>query len=375
MVRILHCADLHLEISFARLGLPAGIGSNLRSELRSTLGSILSEARRLQVDAVTIAGDLYEQATALPETARFLIQQFERMGSTPVLIAPGKQDPYGANSLYALTRWPSNVHMFSSPDFEPLTLASTITVWGAACPTAAQEAWRQQITRQPNSTNVMLAHAVIAPETDPSIFTVSESALPAANVAVALLGGSHQPQIPHPSGRIVFPGSPQPLDWSDPSTPRGAVLVSIQDGRFTAEQIQLRSWRFADLAVRLEQCHTAEDVAKRVEREFANLNTQGSLTVVAQVTLYGASDGDFTLAEVRAALVPEVNVVLNRPFAFPYDLDQLSQEQTVRGTLVRRVREQLDASSDATARTDLLAALKTALLAVEGRQVHPDAIG
>jgi hypothetical protein len=80
------------------------------------------------------------------------------------------------------------------------------------------------------------------------------------------------------------------------------------------------------------------------------------------------------LEALQAALQPEVSVVLRRTSSFPYDLEQLALEQTVRGTLVRRARELLVMTDDAKARADLLAALKFALMALDGRQVHPDAI-
>lgn len=375
MVRILHCADIHLGTSFARMGLPPTVGNTLREELRSTLGSILSDARRLQVDAVTFAGDLYEQSTAVPDTARFLRQQFDRMGSTQVLIAPGERDAYSAHSLYAHTQWPRNVHVFSSPEFQPFKLSPSVTIWGAACPIPEPAAWQQQIVDHPGSTNVMLAHATDTLSSKSSLVVVSENVLQRTNVQLALLGGSHSARVPVAGERIVFPGSPQPLDWGDTDVERGVVLVSIEDGRCTFEQIRFRTWRLVDIAVSVEECHKAEEVADRIERELTLHDSQRLSTVVAKVILHGEPAGDFTLADVRAAMPSEANVVLYRSFAFPYDLDQLAMEQTVRGTLVRNVRGQLNATNDADAKKDLLAALKIVLLALDGRQVHLDAIG
>ena len=101
MFQILYCADLRLDASFASSDLSASIGSWRRADLRATLGHILTLARERhacpepgrRVDAVTIAGDLYEQDYALPDTADFLMQQFTKLPPTRVFIAPGECDP------------------------------------------------------------------------------------------------------------------------------------------------------------------------------------------------------------------------------------------------------------------------------------------
>jgi len=106
MFSILHCADLHLEASFASDRLPPAAGNWRRADLQAALGRILALAHEHQVDAVTIAGDLYDQEYALPDTAEFLREQLAALAPVRAFIAPGECDPCGDDSLYALTRWP-----------------------------------------------------------------------------------------------------------------------------------------------------------------------------------------------------------------------------------------------------------------------------
>src|SRR3954447_23877003 len=134
MFRLLHFADLHIDTSFATDGLPATVGTWRRADLRATLGRIMALARERKVDAVTIAGDLYEQDYALPDTAKFLMEQFSRLAPIPVCVAPGKCDPYIDGSLYALSHWPENVTIFSQSQLVPIELAPNIQLWGAAHP-------------------------------------------------------------------------------------------------------------------------------------------------------------------------------------------------------------------------------------------------
>ena len=129
--RLLHFSDLHLDASFAADGVSSAVGDWRRSDLRAALARILALARDQRVDAVTIAGDLYDERTAMPDTGDFLAQQFARLGNIPVVIAPGHSDPYTARSLYALTRWPSNVHIFAN-ELTAVRLAPDIDLWGAS---------------------------------------------------------------------------------------------------------------------------------------------------------------------------------------------------------------------------------------------------
>ena len=106
MFRILHFADLHLDASFAASGLPTTVGTWRRVDLKDTLDRILSLAHERQVDAITIAGDLYEQDHVLPDTIDWLRQQFAKLAPIQVFIAPGERDSYKQDSLYTLNWWP-----------------------------------------------------------------------------------------------------------------------------------------------------------------------------------------------------------------------------------------------------------------------------
>lgn len=375
MIQILHCSDIHLETSFAEIGFSSSLGTKLRSELRSTLGGILSEARRLNVDAVTIAGDLFEQANCVPDTARFLVQQFERMGATRVFIAPGARDPYGPRSLYAQTRWPDNVHVFSQADLEPVLLSESVTIWGGACPVAIHDSWRGQIKTSRHTANILLAHATVPPVTKPSLYRVSEDEIKSAQVSAALLGGKHQPELSNGINRIIFPGSPQPLSWDDTPRVRGAVLVAIEDGNVTVTQIDLPTWHFVEVDVNIDGCESVEQVAQYVDDTIARHMVADSRTIVCRVSLTGESLGDFSLAKIQGQLVSEVDVLLKRSFVFSFDLGELAKEQTVRGVLARHALEAIDQSTDEETSHEILASVRIALMALEGKQVSPDAFG
>jgi hypothetical protein len=60
--------------------------------------------------------------------------------------------------------------------------------------------------------------------------------------------------------------------------------------------------------------------------------------------------------------------------AFAYDLEQLAQEQTVRGMLIRRFQARIKSTKSLRERTMAESALLSALRALEGKQVGLDEI-
>src|SRR5579871_1874042 len=101
---LVHCADVHLETTFAEL---LG-GARRRAALADAFVRIVDYALAERADALTVGGDLYESQRAGAQTARFLNEQFARFGK-PVFIAPGNHDPYAPSALYARADLPPNV--------------------------------------------------------------------------------------------------------------------------------------------------------------------------------------------------------------------------------------------------------------------------
>ena len=108
MLRIIHAADLHLDSPFASL--PPAQAVQRRRQQRQILQEI-TELCHI-ADLVLLAGDVFDDRQVCPETVE-LMQSLFAQWQLPVFIAPGNHDPYTAQSLWARTLWPDNVHIFS----------------------------------------------------------------------------------------------------------------------------------------------------------------------------------------------------------------------------------------------------------------------
>ena len=129
-IRILLAADLHLDSPFEAL--PAGKAAQRRQEQRLLIARIAQAVKDNGVQLVLLSGDLLDTGSAYRETSMTLIDILGRI-ECPVFIAPGNHDYYSLNSPYAKLRWPDNVHIFSNPHVECVTIPElNVRVWGAA---------------------------------------------------------------------------------------------------------------------------------------------------------------------------------------------------------------------------------------------------
>lgn len=372
--QLLHLSDLHLDASFAADGSALSVSNWRRSDLRATLGRILTMAREHRVDAITIAGDLYDQEHALPDTGEFLAQKFAQLASIRVFIAPGEHDPYTVRSLYALTRWPPNVHIFTQGQLAPAELAPDVHLWGAAHPTTLDNRPLERFRVDQPGINILLLHAAEKTALQAgtaAYFIVAAETVRKVGLDFALLGYLHTAQAwPEEAPCCVYPGSSEPLCWDEAGGGHGVVLLTIDEGEVRFEQIPISQWRYWATEVELTDCHSLEEALKRIYRSLSTAPGGPDERLICRVTLTGTPGFDLDLTVLASVLETKAHVQLRTRLALGRDLEQLAGEQTVRGLLTRRFQARLAGARDPQERQAILKALAVALDALEGRQVR-----
>lgn len=134
MLRILHIADAHLDTPFH--GREETLRKRLRKATRAAFAKAVDVAIERRVDALLIAGDLFDNELLSFETERFLLDAMRRLGEAgiPAFYATGNHDPGRANCRAANLDWPENVHVFTSgrPETVPIGDAGWLTAAGHA---------------------------------------------------------------------------------------------------------------------------------------------------------------------------------------------------------------------------------------------------
>jgi len=388
-VRLLLFSDLHLERGFAWA--PPEVGRQRRDALRRCLHRIAELAVQLSVDAVCCGGDLYEHDRYRPDTGTFLRDVFAGLDPIPVFVAPGNHDWLGPGSLYASTRWPPNVHIFTEPRLTPVSLADGLTLWGAAhhSPTNAPN-FLDGFRVDRGGVHLALFHGselgAFGPRPERGEGTGGDrpggeptgdhrtgadqaggeaprrhapfraEQIGAAGLHHALLGHFHTPRD---APDHTYPGNPEPLTFGEIGE-RGAVLVTVDgSGSVQRERHRVAVTQLHDVTVDLDGVEHAEAVQDRVDAALAGVSG------IVRVTLRGEVAPEVLVDPGRLRRPPDVAawVVRADGVTYGYDLAALRAEPTVRGQFVRDV-EADPSLSDQMRRAILLAGLR----AFDGRE-------
>lgn len=161
-VKILHCADIHLDSPFADRSPEKS--AVRRNELRGAFSSMMTYARLNSVDIMLIAGDLFDNRYVTPDTVSLVLREFSSNKSCRFVISPGNHDPYTQNSIYNKIEFPSNVFIFDSDRLSFFSFDDLKTdVYGYAftSPSLEYNPFSGQKPENPDRLNLLCAHGEI----------------------------------------------------------------------------------------------------------------------------------------------------------------------------------------------------------------------
>lgn len=354
---ILHFSDLHLDTSFSESRLPPEIGRRCRESLRNTLVELLNIARERNADAITIAGDLFENERVQPETLKFIAEHFSRLSPMPIIIAPGLCDHAGPHSAYRQQRWPSNVHIFLNNSFSDYSFSSEYELWGAArLHDIDQENLLEGfLASSSGKIPILLLHAQVAlpalEETNqPSSVrndTLTLDGIAHSGFSVAMIGRQHERfTMSNKKCTLVCPGSPQPLGFDD-TDEYGAVWIVLSPGNevivewqpLKSESIKGLDFKTIDIPVDHEK-----SLATLIDTITQALRYQSLRDSIVRVRLLGAASPATSIdSKTLAAQIQHhcayLHIENNIPPAAAHleTIAQLGKEPTVRGAFVREM--------------------------------------
>jgi len=372
-VRILHFADLHLDRSFASLGMASSEAIKRREELRATLRRIVDLAIERNVQAVTVGGDLYERDRATLDTGNFIVKEFSRLAPRQVLVAPGNHDPYTPDSLYRRVEWPDNVRVFDSPQWRPVPVAEGVTVWGAGhIGPETREDLLAHLHVDRKDTAVALLHGSntsFVPEGKVAHCPFSAEEVEATGATFLLLGHYHQARLsPASRPRCAYPGSPEPLGF-DETGPHYVLVLDVDDAEVAPELVSINQTFYESHEVDVSGMNTSDQVREAIWS--LPIRQQASGTLV-RVVLAGQPEPELDIdnAALMAATAQHfryLDIVDRSEPAF--DLDAIRGETTTRGAFVRMMEERIAAACEPD-RSILAKALIYGLQTFEGREAR-----
>ncbi len=366
-MKILHCADLHLDSPFS--GLDPQAAERRREEQREIFRTLLCLVRNRRIDLLLIAGDLFDSGFTDAKTVRYVSGMLAKL-DCQVVISPGNHDPYIKGGLYS-TEFSENVHIFDSEELSSFDFpALGVTVHGYAFTSARYEAHplEKKIQADPERIHLLCAHADTASAIS-RYAPITPRELADSPFLYAALGHIHNaPDIEEHNGTVVaYSGCAEGRSF-DETDFGGAILLDIEDGKMRYERVRLAKHRYMIESLDITAAESDAEVADKILRRVAVSSYKDDTTL--RVILTGSISPAYTprtesIAENVTGLCGIEVIDDTVPL---YDADALMQDMSVRGeyfrTLVRKMKE-----GTAEERRIAVTALRIGLCALEGKPI------
>lgn len=334
-----------------------------------TFHRCLEAAKEERADIVTIGGDLWEDENVTPDTRASVAHELARL-EVPVLLVCGNHDPLLPGGHYARTAWPSNVRLFQSDEPTEYRL-NGLSIWGVSWTggrLSADFLDRFAAPADDGRVHILLLHGTAGSgryASDGGQCPFTPDQVYEAGFALCLAGHLHSASA---SETVVYPGSPEPLGWSETGRHCYAVIdVQSPEAAPSVRLVDANRRRFATTSV---NCSHVGSSAELSERLRAVLDHDDRESVFLRAELTGLLGPDVSLDLVRLSAEGEGYaslVVVDRTNP-SYDLDAIADQPTARGGYVRRLRERIEASEDDRERETLVLALEAGLRALDGHE-------
>lgn len=292
--RFVHTADIHLDSPLRSLALRnPDLAALVGDASRQTLIAIVDLCLEEQVDALVIAGDLYDGDQTSMKTARFLAGQLERLHQAGIrtYMIKGNHDALSKISKELVV--PETVKIFGG-HAEALDIAGgslPVAIHGLsfAKPQAPESLLPKYRPPVAGAVNIGIMHTSLAGSAGHDVYAPCKLLdLHASGFDYWALGHIHQRAQHAGSATVIMPGMPQGRDINEAGA-KTASLVTIADDRtITVEERLTSVAQFQRVDVDLAGVTEWRDAAAAIETALAaERGRTASAHLVARLRLTG----------------------------------------------------------------------------------------
>lgn len=332
-VKLLHTADIHLDAPFRWLG---SKGKEQRRQLKETFRALIDLALKEQVDALLIAGDLFDSNSPSQDAIDLVQAQLRRL-SAPVFLLPGTHDCLDDSSIYRKSDlFGPGVHIFDHSNSAFELDALDLTVHGQANLTKrSRTSPLATLKRSPRTRfNVALAHGSLALPGAEDDFPLTREEIVASGMDYVALGHWHSYRDCSASTtRAFYSGPPELLAEGEMGC---ALLVEIDEAGTKVEPRRIGRRRYQELELALDQFGSLEEVRVRI-RSAADADLALSVSFTGLRPLHLVVDA-VELSQEMAADFFALKIKDNsHPALSPEDTEAFPEELVI-GQFVKRMK-------------------------------------
>lgn len=334
-MKFVHLADLHLDAKFDSLSAIDGLPQKRRLEQRKALKDVIEYIKENNIKLFLISGDLYEQNYIRKSSIEYINKLFEEIPDTKIFIAPGNHDPYIKNSFYATYNWSKNVHIFNENiekiDFED----AHIYGFGFTDFYCKQSEIEEIQVDEPNDINILITHGSLDGGSDElrEYNPLRQTKLKQLNFDYIALGHIHKPYYNEEKNqKIFYPGSTISLGF-DELGKHGILVGNIEKNNLQVEFKTIDPRQYEEKEIDITEMTSNEEILEKLQNLV--LTDENLYKIILTGKRYFALNTD----EIKKLNTRE-NIVKIKDKTKPgIDIEQIAEENNVRGIFVRNMLE------------------------------------
>ena len=309
--RFIHAADLHLDSPFTgiRAAAPENVAAALYSATFDSYRNIIDLCIAEQVDALLVAGDIYDGADRSLRAQRAFIEGLQRLDAAGIrsFVCHGNHDPL--DGWEARLAYPDGCHRFGS-EFAAVPIfpdqPGRALIYGISYPT--RDVYDNLVSRlgpvDESVFTIGLLHANVGGNTDHALYApCSLDDLAQSSIDYWALGHVHTRQVLRERApTVVYPGNPQGRHPNETGA-RGVYLVEVDDaGNVRLEFRSTDTVRWERVSIDIGALETEQDLLNEIDDAMQSLlDGAEDRSLVVRMTLTGRGELNRFLAQPGAA--------------------------------------------------------------------------
>ncbi len=256
-MRIIHTADLHLD---------SPLGTNLKSikqkerkrELLLNFERLIEYAKNYSVDAIIIAGDLFDKARIAFKTREYVFNLINDNPMIEFILITGNHDENSFVSEMEII--PSNLKVFDN-DFLTLHYGN-VAITGINYQTTYSY---QTLKLDPNDINILVMHGDINVDID-------LKRLKNKNIDYLALGHIHKYSKGELDDRGIYayPGTLEARGFDEVGD-KGFILLDIEDDKISPKFIPFAKRKLHDIAINITGLDNYQDIRRNAELKLNDI--------------------------------------------------------------------------------------------------------
>jgi len=352
-VKFVHTADLHLGMPFKSLEKKSKLH---RSDCQNTFSKIIDLCIKEKVNALLVAGDLFDLPGPSKSLVHSVIRGFKRLETEniKIFIVSGNHDRHQHGSVWQEYNFPENVIIFDSPELEAKRIEG-LTVYGTAYTDDSTQPLKAFSADEENDVIVGLLHGSITninwkDEDEAEYRPITIEQINNSGCDYIALGHFHNKLKLNTKVPCYYSGTPEGLNFKN-SGNRYVLLISGSKSKLNVKPIAINTRTFTTIELDCTSLESEDDI-KDI------LNEQKGTNNITRIILKGSPSLDFSFDIDKLLKEYENEYFFLKIVDSIHIPGNLTEDETIRGTFIKLVKDELKKTKDPQERKRLENALR-----------------